>query len=659
MKKWLKDFRLFFDKVAEVRIYGTLAGVILMGILLMGMKLLPKDFGFRQGILVRFLAADCLLCLSLAVRLKIPAKWEGYLGAVLLFGAPALCFFHMEYLQGNPVRSMEFLMVFFNYIFYLFVFLVLYLLSNRIRIAVPVGMGIFTLYSLVNRFVCIFRGNGIRSYDIYAFRTAMNVAGNYELVFNQRMVLVMLSAFAVMLVSVQCRWKDTRKKARLATDAGILAFLLAVCNGFFDKKFMEDNYLKPYIWEIQKSAAYHGSFLDFVAGLAYLQAEKPVGYSAAKARDIKENALEEGKSLEAATDLQGQKPDIIVVMNESFADLDVLGKLNTTAEELDYFYRQSENTIRGNLSVPVYGGLTANTEFEFLTGYSNAFFPAGIIAFQAYVKENTPNLGRQLSEEGYETVFMHPFARSGWNRSNVYRMFGFDAAYFEEDFRHKETEDRVRAYVSDSANYKDLFERYEEAAADGNPVFLFDVTMQNHGGYESGAIEKSVQIKGVEGQYPKTEEYLSLMKESDKAYQELADYFSKANRPVLVCMFGDHQPTIEEELVTELLEKGGGTDVEKTARKYQTPFVMFANYELEEKEFENISVNYLSTLLLQAAGIPLNDYQEYLKRLYEVYPVVNGFGVKDGQGNWKTWEDAAKNENMAGYQTVQYRELFG
>lgn len=521
------------------------------------------------------------------------------------------------------------------------------------------GMGLVTFYSLANRFICLFRGNGIRSYDIYAFRTAMNVAENYELVFSQRMVQVILGSLALMLLSVKCRWKDTRVKARLATDAGILALIFAVCHGFFDKTFLEVNYITPYKWELQKSAAYHGSFLDFVAGLAYLGADKPEGYSEKKAQEIQEAALEEGEGLKVATELEGQKPDIIVIMNESFSDLDVLGELETTQEELSAFYGQRENTIHGTISVPVYGGLTANTEFEFLTGYSNAFFPSGIIAYQAYVKDDTPNLGRQLSEEGYHTIFMHPFARSGWNRSNVYQMFGFDEIYFEDDFTYTEEKDRVRGYVSDSANYKEIIKRYEEAKEREEQVFLFNVTMQNHGGYETGAIEKSVQIKGEEGSYPKAEEYLSLMKASDTAFAELAAYFTQVEEPVLVCFFGDHQPIVEEELVNSLLEKGGGTEIEQLARKYQTPFVLFANYDLEEKEYENISVNYLSSLLLEAAGLPLNEYQEYLERLYEVYPVVNLYGVKDSQGNWSNWEEAGRYEEIVGYQMVQYQALFG
>ncbi|MGI6071168.1 MAG: LTA synthase family protein [Blautia sp.] len=658
MKQWLMDLGRRLREAVHFHIYGSVAGTVLFFALLLLMYLLPKSFGLHEGNLTWYLVLDAMLCLSFALRIQLPAKWEAWFGALLLFGAPALCFYQTEYLQENPIRSMEFLMVFFNYVFYLSVFLILYLLTNRIRIAVPVGVGFFTFYTIANRFICLFRGNGIRSYDIYALRTAMNVAGNYELVFSRPMVRVLLVAIAAVLVSVRCRYKNTRRRTRLTVDAGILVFMLVLGSGFFDREFLEANYIKPYLWELQKSAQYHGTLLDFTAGLCYLTADKPKGYSKKKADRLLTEGKAEKSGLAVGKGLKGEKPDIIVVMNESFSDLDVLGELDTTWEELEAFYRRKNDAIRGTLSVPVYGGLTANTEFEFLTGYSNAFFPGGIIAFQAYVKNNTANLGRQLSGEGYETIFMHPFARSGWNRSNVYRMFGFDEIYFEEDFAHAKEEDRVRGYVSDSANYQEVFRRYEEAVKEGGPVFIYDVTMQNHGGYESGAIEKSVCVKGREGQYPKAEEYLSLMRESDRAYQELENYFSKTDRPTLVLLFGDHQPIIEEDLVAELLEKGGGTEVEKTARKYQVPFVMFANYDLEEKEYENISVNYLSTLLLEAAGLPLSDYQKFLSGLYEEYPVVNLFGVKDSQGCWSCWEEAGSYAKIVDYQTIQYRQLF-
>ena len=154
------------------------------------------------------------------------------------------------------------------------------------------------------------------------------------------------------------------------------------------------------------------------------------------------------------------------------------------------------------------------------------------------------------------------------------------------------------------------------------------------------------------------QEYLTLIEESDRALEELLQYFEQEEEPVVVCMFGDHYPKIEEELYEALSETATGNPAEKTALEYQVPFMIYANYDITEKEYENISLNYLSSLLCEAAGIPLTDYQKYLENLYESYPVVNVYGVKNSQGEWFTWDEALQFEEIQEYEKIQYRNLF-
>ena len=67
-----------------------------------------------------------------------------------------------------------------------------------------------------------------------------------------------------------------------------------------------------------------------------------------------------------------EKPDIIVVMSESFWDPTKLPGVTITPDPIP--------TVRalrsGSMFSPEFGGMTANIEFEALTGFSNAFLPA-------------------------------------------------------------------------------------------------------------------------------------------------------------------------------------------------------------------------------------------------------------------------------------------
>lgn len=96
----------------------------------------------------------------------------------------------------------------------------------------------------------------------------------------------------------------------------------------------------------------------------------------------------------------------------------------------------------------------------------------------------------------------------------------------------------------------------------------------------------------------------------------------------------------------------------RISKRYQTPFLIYANYDIEEKTYDNISTNYLSTLLTESAGLEVNSYQKYLENLYEKYPVINAYGVKAGDGNWYEWEQVSEAESINSYQIVQYEELF-
>lgn len=619
-----------------------------------GITGLEKDFVWENSGLEEIFLMDILLLAGLHYKVRLSEKWSGYYRILLLLLAPAYCFWEIEYLRGNSVFTMKFLFAALNYLVILTVFLILYMVTNRFAPAFIAGIGLFTFYGLLYSFIREFRGNGLRAADIYAWRTAANVSGSYALVFTEDMCRVILYAAAVAALGcyVECR---NRRRDRLVITAVCMGFVTAVYSIFWNTEFMEENGVKPYLWELDASAKDHGALLDFAAGIPDLKMKKPEGYSAQTADRIqKEKSKNPGTGLAVTAAEEHKNPHVIVIMNEAFSDFRTLGELETDREFLNLWDTRQENTVKGLVSVPVFGGWTANSEFEFLTGFSNAFFPSGIIPFQNYVKEGMPNLNGFLKEQEYSSIFMHPMQDSGWNRKSVYKMLDFDQTFYVDDFKNAET---LRGYITDRGNYKKLVEEYEKSKKEG-PVFLFNVTMQNHGGYMGGSFPEMIHITKPEGDYPKAEEYLTLIQETDNSLAELLDYFAQEEEPVIVCMFGDHYPKVEEELYEALLSGKEAQEAEKTALQYQVPFMIYANYDIEEKMYENISLNYLSTLVCSTAGLPLSEYQNYLCALYEEYPVINVYGVKDKAGQWYTWDEAAQFPAVREYEYIQYRNLF-
>ena len=195
------------------------------------------------------------------------------------------------------------------------------------------------------------------------------------------------------------------------------------------------------------------------------------------------------------------------------------------------------------------------------------------------------------------------------------------------------------------------------------PLFLFNVTIQNHGGYEDEDYETTVRVANASGKYPQTEQYLSLIQESDQALEYLVEYFSQQEDPVVILFFWG-----------PLAQPGGGLphpaagedssslSFENIMREYQVPFFIWANYDLEGEEIEAVSLNYLSGLLLRAAGLEGTDYTNFLEELRQTLPVITAMGIMDKDGNWykngdPTPYDSLLNEyNIFGIQQCVRRE---
>ena len=214
--------------------------------------------------------------------------------------------------------------------------------------------------------------------------------------------------------------------------------------------------------------------------------------------------------------------------------------------------------------------------------------------------------------------------------------------------------------TSDRSSYDQVIYEYEHRDKD-TPLFLFNVTIQNHGGYEDEDYETTVEIEEAPGEFPQAEQYLSLTKKSDEALEYLIDYFSQQEDPVVILFFGDHWPNLESEFLTMLLgEDSESLSFENTMREYEVPFLIWANYDLEGEEVEAVSLNYLSGLLLRAAGLEGTDYTNYLENLRDTLPVITAMGVMDYEGNWYRNGEATPYDDLLNeYNILEYNNAFG
>ncbi len=626
---------------------GMTKGPLLYGICLGLVVLLGGLTAFRWGVHERVSPYLCLLV------------------AVLL---PALTMTMVEFMNGELITDWSFQTLMLNYILYGLFYGLVYVCSGSIRLPIFIVTPLFFLLSLTNHWVSAHRGTPFIPLDFFALSTATKVMATYDFALDYQIVVSALLTVLVLVLGAKQRTPRMDLVAKIATRVFFATLIVAVtCIYFFTDEYAKVG-LKPDFWNQNRGFHRTGVVMNFCLNTKYLYVTAPNGYDADGVEELVYEVVGEDHQSESTAPSKPQTPNIICIMNESLADLRVLGDVKTNMEYMPYLDSLTENTVRGNLYVPVIGSGTSNTEFEFLTGASTSFFPAGSNAYMLYVKNTMPSLVSALQGQGYYARAFHPYYASGWNRLAVYDYFGFsrftslgsivpndilrqysesgaDAELLqqlvEEAFPGENT--LLRRYVSDERNYKEVIELYERRDP-AQPFFLFNVTMQNHGGYEEKVSNFTEEVWVTElpnGQtvapdaFPKTNQFLSLMKKSDEAFETLIRYFEDVEEPTVICMFGDHQPNVETDYIRHLLGVDSIYDmsIEQEQQRYVTPFYIWANYDIEEKEIQRLSVNYLSSYVMDVAGAEMPAFNRYLLKLSETVPVVNNVGIIDTEGN--------------------------
>ena len=542
---------------------------------------------------------------------------------IFLLG-PWLAFFMVEVLnQNNPFTALTPTQVTLNAIWYYSVFWLVRLVLGRRLLSAGLSALVCFLVGLANHYVLSFRGRIIFPCDLLCLDTAANVAADYDYTPTKpvwiALVILVLYWLVLMLAGHLCPIRGRQRLCKW-TVLGSLAAICLYIYVFLFTALLPSIGIYAQQWKTQAN----GFLLNFMAALRYSFVSAPEGYSDEDAARIAARFTPEAAAGEAPENL-------IVIMNEAWADIAAsFPQLELSQDPMPYYHALTENTIKGMLVTPVTGGGTANVEFEYLSGGSLAFLPTNTVAYQLYLYDHFPSLVSEARHFGYETIAFHPFLSSGWNRTSVYDWMGFDRQYYEEDVVDRED---IRRYVSDACDYRQLFRWTEETEG---PTFIFNVTMQNHSGYGQGwkNLERSVEVVGqTQGSTTATTQFFSLMRETDKALQQLIEHYAASEERTMIVMFGDHQPSLGNDFYEQLYGKPlDERTTEEVLAQYETPFFLWANYDLPEQEGLRISSNYLGTLTRQAAGLPLSGFDVQLRALMEVLPVASTAGYVTAEG---------------------------
>lgn len=618
--------------------------------ILIGMAWYYSEFSAKD---CAILAGICVLTLAIYM---IDMPVHPVIRILFALVIPLGCFYTFETLTHQMSTMIE-LAKRLNIAFYYWLFLFVFFIAGRTSISMAICVAAIAIIGVGNYFVVMFRSNPIVPWDIYSFETAMSVADNY--VFSVDWALAEHIAMFILMLIVGVRTNIRLNKKILRP---ILTVAMCIPAYFYISYLWQDNLerntgLNDTLFNAKYMHSKDGFFVSFILDIHFLQIEEPKNYSDEYALSLLNE--QEVEKVETPEEL----PDIIAIMDETFSDPAVLGEFETNKDYMPFVHSilrgEVANTISGYTDVSVLGGNTANSEFEFLTGNSMAFFPNGSVPYLQYIRDGISTIVPQLEEYGYTTYGTHPYRAKGWNREFIYDLMGFDYRYFQGSFPF---EDKLRNYVSDEADFKSILEWRNNTEG---PFFMFNVTMQNHSNYGGDFDNFDPQIVAKFKNTSSNKylnKYLSLMYETDQDVASLLSELSQSDRKTIVVFWGDHQPN---DYVVRPIYKEYGLDFdnqtyEQQQQRQKTPFFIWANYDIQEQTNVEISLNYLNILLFETAGLQLDEYQTFRKNLWQgQIPMMNAVGYRNDDGDLVEYDDAPEEiQNLLKeYQNIQYYRM--
>lgn len=576
---------------------------------------------------------------------------------IVLLLTPFSAFYLLQFVYSATVYTPSFKIVVGNALCIGAVYYLLCAISTKVALSSLFVHGAALLLGAVNAFLVQFRGNPLLPWDLMALDTALAVSSSYSYQLTTAALIGLMWIMLLLLFFIMMH-KRNAFVLRFKVQRSFLGLWALVCMyPLVHPETLKRFDISSDVWNQAQSYQEKGIIGAFLSNLIYLNVEIPQGYN----KETWEHMLNRWEMKEIAHNLSNNEavglPHVVVIMNESWADYEEFGHLSLNQSVMKEIY-ELDNAKVGHAYTSVFGAGTSASEFEFLTGHSMAFLPSGSIPYQQYILTPTDSLASLLKSKGYHTLAIHPGQRSSWQRDMAYPLLGFDDFIDQEQMTVPLTYQHS-GYISDESSFQQIIAQFEKKETQER-LFVFNVTIQNHGSYTDPDYPTEIILLDEPDAYPMAEQYLTLVNKTEEAFIALIEYFKAYNEPVIVLMFGDHQPALEQDFLTKAL--GYAQDdmtMEQYLSRFRVPFVIWSNHSSPEIDTETTSLNFLKEILLEAAGIETTAYGNFLNAFRQTLPALTFAGYFDqSQKAISHLEVNEYEEFIAQYQYLQYGILF-
>lgn len=492
--------------------------------------------------------------------------------------------------------------------------LVLVLILRQWRRAMLASSLLFAVWGVANYYVFQLHGGPLLFSELASARTAFHVLQGYRWSLKQTpwvslgfIVLTFRLVRALWIVDKTAgtgsRWRDLHRLGLLAAGIALVCLVL-----------LRPGAPELITWPRSSAVSQYGfgaCVADDMKRMLYPY-RIPAGYDSAS---LPEPVTAPGN---------GQAPDIILILNETFCDLEAYTSLRPDRDYLEPFY-SIEGAVFGHAVTPKVGGGTNDSEYELLTGNSlyllNSPAPFNYVDF---TKANS-NAVQYLKRLGYTSCAMHFFHNtSNYSRNIAYPALGFDVTMLGSDY--PVPGDRYGSRDGLDASYYAMVNAQYDSYAGDEPRFIYVLTFQNHGGYARNPSElDTVHARTDFGDLDEdVNEYLSSVALSGEAFRALTERYARSDRPVIICMVGDHAPSF----ITSLATDREWSEAETELIQRTVPYVIWSNFgaDLSFCE-ETVSMFRLMPAVIRAAGLPVTTYYQAILALKDTFPVLASNGM--------------------------------
>lgn len=355
------------------------------------------------------------------------------------------------------------------------------------------------------------------------------------------------------------------------------------------------------------------------------------------------------------------RPDIVAILSESFWDPTQLPGVRFSSDPVPFYHALCKETRQLRFLSPSFGGRTANAEFEFLTGFSMYGRPENEIPYEQFLRKMPmPSVPRFLTKYGYVARAVHSYDRTFYFRQYNYPRLGFSHFEGSEGFAE---DSKKGAYIADAEVGKHVI-RELQAATD--PLFLFAITMQNHGMYQPDRYAKvDIDISSdrlAPSSLATLRTYVQGCHDADAMLGQIVSHLRTSVRPTIVIYFGDHLPSFGPNLAI-YQESGlvnGWDHLPDELTLHATSALVWANYPVQlPRNDEVISPIYVWSEILPALGMESWFYTGLLGQMREQVPGLSHAVCADAKGDARKGPPCEAAALLKDYGMLEYDIMAG